>query len=125
VTIEVATRDPVPRPSVDARLMRQALLNLVINAVQSMPRGGTVKLSATEESRDGAAWARVDVVDRGAGIPPEIVERLFEPFFTTKAAGTGLGLAVVKRIVDAHKGEIAIDSTPGRGSRFTVWLPLG
>ncbi|MFN7131053.1 MAG: GAF domain-containing protein, partial [Myxococcales bacterium] len=107
----------------DARMLRQAFINLVTNAVQAMPRGGTVTVRATEEVRGGRVGARVEVADTGPGIPPHLLDRIFQPFFTTKASGTGLGLAVVKRIIDRHSGELWVDSKPGAGSTFTVWLP--
>ncbi len=108
---------PVP---VDVGLLRQAILNMTINAVQSMPGKGTLTLRATRER----FTARIDVGDTGCGISDENLARIFEPFFTTKATGTGLGLAVVKRIVDEHRGELSVESTPGRGTTFTIRLPL-
>jgi signal transduction histidine kinase len=110
----------LPPVSIDARLMRQAVLNVAVNAVQAMPRGGTLIVRAR---RDGT-WARVEIRDSGPGIPDEIRHRIFEPFFTTKASGTGLGLAVVKRIVEGHGGEVAVASDPGSGAAFTIRIPL-
>jgi signal transduction histidine kinase len=78
----------------------------------------------SEEVRDGVAWARLDVSDPGPGIPDMDLERIFEPFFTTKPSDTGLGLAVVKRFVEAHKGAVRVRSAPGKGSTFTIVLPL-
>ncbi|MBI5544122.1 MAG: GAF domain-containing protein, partial [Deltaproteobacteria bacterium] len=91
VTIDLQAEEPLPKPAVDARMLRQALLNLVMNAVQAMPRGGIVTLRADEERRGGLARARIEVADTGPGIPPELAERVFEPFLTTKATGPGLG----------------------------------
>jgi signal transduction histidine kinase len=79
---------------------------------------------ARREQQGGRALLRVDVADQGPGIPSELLHRVFEPFFTTKAKGTGLGLAVVKRILEEHRGEVAVESTPGRGTTFTFRLPL-
>jgi signal transduction histidine kinase len=113
--------DPgLPLVPVDARLIRQAILNVAVNAVQAMPRGGrlTVRLRAEEER------ALLELDDTGPGIPEEVRGRIFEPFFTTKASGTGLGLAVVKRIVDGHGGEISVRSAPGGGASFRLALPL-
>jgi signal transduction histidine kinase len=107
----------------DARMVRQALLNVVLNGLQAMPKGGTLTVRATAERRGGRAYARVDVIDTGLGIPSEVQSRMFQPFFTTKASGTGLGLAVVKRIVEAHRGEIRVESRPGAGTTFTLHLP--
>jgi signal transduction histidine kinase len=106
-------------------MFRQAILNLLLNAIQAMPRGGTVKLRTSVEMLDGHRVACVDVEDEGGGISPEVKDRLFEPFFTTKAKGTGLGLAVVKRILDAHRGDVVVYSEPGKGTRFQLRLPLG
>jgi signal transduction histidine kinase len=112
---------PVP---MDRRLIRQALVNVAVNAIQSMPQGGLVQVRARREAYAGRDHLRIDVADQGPGIPAELLHRVFEPFFTTKAQGTGLGLAVVKRILEEHRGEIAVESTPGRGTTFTFRLPL-
>jgi signal transduction histidine kinase len=108
---------PVP---VDARLVRQALLNLAVNAVQAMPRGGRITVRAR---REGDAVV-VELEDTGPGIPDEVRERIFEPFFTTKASGTGLGLAVVRRIVEGHGGEVRVRTAPGVGTTFALRFPL-
>ncbi len=122
VGIELAREvDPsVPPVPMDARLVRQAVLNLAVNAVQAMPRGGRITVRTR---RDGAA-AVLEIEDTGAGIAEEVKARIFEPFFTTKASGTGLGLAVVKRIVDGHGGRIAVRSQPGAGTVFALSFPL-
>jgi two-component system sensor histidine kinase HydH len=123
VTFAVEVEPELPPIWVDAELIRQAMVNLVMNAAQAMPRGGAVTVRAGPEIRGMARYARVEVQDDGPGIDPELADRVFQPFFTTKAAGTGLGLAVVKRIADAHRAEVAVRSTPGRGSTFILWLP--
>jgi two-component system, NtrC family, sensor histidine kinase HydH len=115
---------PVAPVLVDAHLLRQAFLNLVMNAVQAMPKGGRVTIRATEERRDENDYARVDVIDEGPGIAPGVARRVFQPFFTTKATGTGLGLAVVKRIIEAHNGHVTFHSEQDAGATFTVRLPL-
>jgi signal transduction histidine kinase len=102
----------------DADLVCQVLLGLLGNAAEVTPRGGTVRLEARE--RDGEI--ELAVADRGPGIPPEIAERIFEPFFTTREAGTGLGLAVARQIVEAHQGALAFENLDGGGARFTVRL---
>jgi len=114
--------DPeLPPVALDARLVRQAVLNVAVNAVQAMPRGGRITIRTR---RDGDQ-AVVEIEDSGAGIPDEVKERIFEPFFTTKASGTGLGLAVVKRIVEGHGGAVSVRSAPGSGTVFGLRFPLG
>jgi len=121
----VAEVEPdLPPVRMDRRLIRQALVNVAVNAAQAMPRGGTVRVSARKESWLGAFQLRIDLRDEGGGIPPEVAPRIFEPFFTTKAKGTGLGLAVVKRIVEDHQGEVEVTSELGRGTTFTFRLPI-
>jgi two-component system sensor histidine kinase HydH len=106
----------------DPDMLRRALVNLVGNAVDAMPNGGTLSVSAGPRP-DGRY--SVVVEDTGIGIPAEERERIFEPYFTTKASGLGLGLVLTKKIVDAHGGEIFVDSTPGKGTRIEVALPVG
>ncbi len=97
-------------------------MNLVGNAVDAMPNGGTLSVSAG--TRPDGRYS-VAVEDTGIGIPAEEREKIFEPYFTTKASGLGLGLVLTKKIVDAHGGEIFVDSTPGKGTRIEVALPAG
>ncbi len=114
---------PLPPVYVDARLMRQALLNLLMNGLQATTDTGRVTMRATRAPCAGKEGVRVEVADDGAGIRQELQKRIFEPFFTTKARGTGLGLSVVRRIVEAHHGEVSVSSAPGAGATFTVLLP--
>jgi two-component system cell cycle sensor histidine kinase/response regulator CckA len=106
----------------DARLLQQALLNLILNAREVSPKGGTIQLAAqrAEDARSLHIWVR----DEGPGIPPDVLPRIFEPLFTTKHNGTGLGLAVTKQIVAMHKGTISAKSVPGAGAEFHIVLPL-
>jgi PAS domain S-box-containing protein len=120
VRVERAVEPGLPPVTMDGHQMRQAFLNVAANAAQAMIRGGTLTVRARREG----PWVRVDLEDEGPGIPPEVRRRVFQPFFTTKPSGTGLGLAVVKRIVEAHRGEVAFENLPGKGTRFTVRLPL-
>jgi len=106
--------------SADADQIQQVLVNLVGNAVQAMPDGGT--LTARTADADGE-WVVFQVEDTGCGIDDEQREKLFEPFFTTKENGIGLGLSVTKSIVEGHRGEISVSSSLGEGSEFTVKLP--
>jgi len=105
--------------SVDGNALRQALLNLIINARQAMPNGGTLRVDALRR----ASGVCVSVTDTGLGIATEDCERIFRPFFSTKAGGHGLGLAFTQRIVREHGGSLALTSTPGTGTTFTIELP--
>jgi signal transduction histidine kinase len=113
--------DPaLPEVPVDARLVRQAVVNVAANAAQAMARGGRITVRTL---RDGDA-AVVELEDDGPGIPEEVEGRIFEPFFTTKATGTGLGLAVVRRIVEGHGGTVRVRPGPGAGTVFALRFPL-
>lgn len=109
----------------DAGQLKQALLNLVLNALQAMPDGGTLTLTAgtSPVSEAGAFDLRLTISDTGVGIAPGHRSRIFDPFFTTRDEGTGLGLAIVHAIVEAHRGRIDVDSLPGVGTTFTIVLP--
>ena len=99
-------------------MLRRVLVNLVLNAVQAMPKGGELTINTTK-AHDSAL---ITIQDTGAGIPAENLEKIFNPFFTTKAQGQGLGLAICKRLVEAQGGEITVTSDVGKGSTFTVKL---
>jgi len=103
--------------------LQQVFVNLLINAFQAMPEGGTLTVS-TDNGDDGRSVV-VELADTGVGIPSENLSKIFDPFFTTKAPdrGTGLGLSITQRIVTDHGGTIRVESTPGRGTRFTITLP--
>jgi len=103
----------------DAARMEQMLLNLLLNAVQATPPGGSVTVSASRQGQ----WLQLRLQDSGQGIAPEDLPRIFEPFFTRRARGTGLGLAICKKIIDEMNGTIDVSSLPGRGSVFTLSLP--
>ena len=112
----------IPQPvwlEADPAQLRQVVLNLLINAADATPDGEPVELWA---GADGQR-VRIEIRDRGPGIPPDVKARIFEPFFTTKKGGTGLGLATVHRIVEEHQGSIEVDDRPGGGTVFTVWMP--
>jgi signal transduction histidine kinase len=107
----------------DARLLRQALVNLFLNAYQAMPRAGRLDVRSSRGAIDGRPCAEIVVQDSGAGIAADIVDKIFQPFFTTKATGTGLGLAVVRRIVEGHGGTIDLGRV-SPGAEFRLRLPL-
>ncbi len=120
VELESVIPDDLPEINVDADRMSQVLLNLYLNAIQAMADGGTMTVAV---SRNEAKKSTViSIGDDGPGIPAQDRERIFDPYFTTKADGTGLGLAIVHKIVEAHGGEIDIESDPGRGTKVSVVL---
>ena len=106
----------------DREQIKQVALNLLLNAVQAMPQGGTLTLRG-QNSGDGQ-WIRISIQDSGMGIPSEDMNRLFDPFFSTKEGGVGLGLSIAHRIIDQHHGTIEVKSAPGEGTLFTVCLPI-
>jgi two-component system NtrC family sensor kinase len=111
----------VPMVDADFGQMRQAFMNIVINAIEAIGKGGHLRVATRPLPEEDA----VEIVfqDDGPGIPPELMQKIFDPFFTTKEKGTGLGLSVVYGIVDRHKGRVSVDSEPGKGTRFTIRLP--
>jgi signal transduction histidine kinase len=109
-----------PSVNIDNDEMTQAVRNLIKNGVEVMPEAGKIYVR-TELAGD---MVRIDVEDSGSGIPKETLEKIFAPFFTTKARGTGLGLAVVKKIVDRHKGRVEVSSVVGKGTCFKLFIPL-
>ena len=110
-----------PPVRIDRRILSRALVNLVANAIEAMPRGGTIKVGARRDA--SGAGVVLSVADTGVGLGPEARARLFEPYFSTKSSGTGLGLAIVRRVVEAHGGTIDVASEPGKGTTFTIRLP--
>jgi PAS domain S-box-containing protein len=109
----------LPLAPLDAGQIKQALLNLIKNAMQAMTPGGTLTVETGQNTEE--VW--VSVADTGGGIPPDQVNLIFEPFFTTKKKGTGLGLMIVQRIVRQHGGHIELESRVGLGTTFRIWLP--
>jgi two-component system sensor histidine kinase HydH len=105
--------------------MERVLYNLLLNAAQASPPQGsvTVKTRLFGDTVEGSA-VEIAVIDRGSGIAPKDRESIFNPFFTTKSSGVGLGLAIVSKIVDEHGGRITVESEPGAGSVFHVFLPF-
>lgn len=120
VKVEKRLDPSIGKRSLDAGLLKQAFLNLVLNAIQAMPSGGVL----TVESALGKDGIAVRVSDTGEGISEEDRKKLFSPFFTTKRDGTGLGLAITYRIIRNHKGDIGVESELGKGTTFTVRLPV-
>lgn len=126
VVLELAPHVPVIQA--DRQLLRQVFLNLLTNASDAMPEGGTLTLRVGPGSlQDGRLAVLIEFADTGAGIPPEHLPRVMEPFFTTKeeGKGTGLGLAICRRAVQEHRGTIHITSELGKGTTVRIILPLG
>ena len=112
--------------SVDRNQIKQVVLNLVHNALHAMPTGGELHITTNCRNRDERDWLTFSLTDTGTGIAPENLQRVFEPFFTTRSkdGGTGLGLSVTYGIITDHGGFIEVESQVGKGSTFTVWLPV-
>ncbi len=123
VEVRLHLEPGLPPVSADARLLRQALVNLFTNSFHAMPHGGALTVSAAQVLSDDGPQVRISIHDTGFGIPPDARGKIFQPFFTTKPTGTGLGLAVVKRIVDGHGGRIQLAECE-RGTEFHLILPL-
>ncbi|MFP4445466.1 MAG: two-component system sensor histidine kinase NtrB [Desulfosudaceae bacterium] len=121
ITVTTELDPDTPAVSADADKLRQVLLNLCLNAVQAMQKGGTLTLRLFPDPAGAAAI--IEVADTGEGIEPANQQEIFEPYFTTKQSGTGLGLAVVRNIVQAHEGRIRVDSQPGHGTLIALTLP--
>ena len=122
ITLNAELAADLPNVQCDAAQLEQLVLALVMNAIDAMPHGGTLRVRTQLVPEH--AMVRVQVQDDGTGISPEARANLFEPFYTTKDRGTGLGLAISKSIVDRHRGHIEVESEPGKGSTFSVTLPL-
>lgn len=122
VDVEIELSDDIPTIFADPNQLQQALMAILINACEALVRGGVVRIETTPS----AGGATITISDNGPGMETEVAQRIFEPFYTTKdeASGVGLGLAVVYGIVERHKGSIEVDTHPGRGCRFEIFLPL-
>jgi signal transduction histidine kinase len=112
----------LPTLQLNKEMMRQALLNLMLNAVQAMPQGGELTIQALVENHHVV----LSLIDTGIGIAPETLPKIFRPFFSTKskAGGSGLGLPTTRKIIEAHRGTIEVQSEVGKGTKFTVRLPV-
>lgn len=111
---------PLPPLDFDPKQLRQVLINLFKNALEAMPRGGEIAISTRVSGQN----AEIVLADTGEGMDPEVAANIFQPYFTTKAQGTGLGLAICQSIIRGHGGSISVKSTPGKGTAFTIQLPL-
>jgi len=125
VTVERIYAASLPDVNLDPSLCEQVFHNLALNAYEAMePDGGRLRVEIAPARLDSG---RVEIVfcDSGPGIPPELCEQIFNPFFTTKETGVGLGLSIVSKIVDEHRGSLRVECPPGQGACFHVVLPVG
>ena len=118
--------NPALKAKIDPEHFRQVVLNLLQNATQSMSSGGKIRIVAdyTKDNRLKPDKLLLKISDSGCGMSKEVLEKVFTPFFTTKEGGTGLGLATIKKIVEAHQGEIKVNSELGKGTEVIIGLPL-
>ena len=131
IKVEKEYQASLPQVSLDEALSEQAFVNIIQNAYDAMSveGGGVLRVQVNTARRRSPDRHTVDgvevrIADSGPGIPPDLREQIFNPFVTTKKSGVGLGLSIAQGIAEQHGGKITVDSTPGRGSRFTVTLPL-
>lgn len=110
----------LPDIEIDSNQIKQALLNIIINANQAMPSGGRITVKAQQTNNH----VNIDITDTGVGIPSDRIDKVFDLFYSTKEDGTGLGLSIVKRIIDMHNGEIKVKSKEGEGTTFSIILPI-
>lgn len=125
VTVELHGPDRIVL-AMDAGQLTQVFMNLALNAIQSMPRGGVLRVDCHAEPGPSGrlGWAEITFADTGIGITPEHRQKIFQPFFTTKASGTGLGLSIARRLVEEHGGSVTLEKTSESGSVFRVRLPV-
>lgn len=124
VEIRAPEAPPLPEVPLDRQQIERALINLVKNALEATPPSGHVQVYAEAKDRSGRPGLHFVVADDGPGMSAEVRAQIFTPYFTTKAEGTGLGLSIVERIITEHGGTIEVESEPGQGTRFLIWLPL-
>jgi two-component system sensor kinase FixL len=120
IEARLVEKTPLPPVPFDANQLHQVLINLIKNALEAMPEGGKITIS----SRVRGTNAEISIADTGEGMTPEVAANIFQPYFTTKETGTGLGLANCQSIIQEHGGSILVESRPGRGTTFTILLPL-
>lgn len=122
VTIKTEFASDLPPVKIDAIQFKQVLINIILNGIQSIEKSGTLTLRTSYNSE--ASYICLQIEDTGCGIAPEYIPRLFDPFFTTKEKGTGLGLAVADKIMEVHNGYIEVESVLGKGTCFSLYLPI-
>ncbi len=123
IQLELSLVEDLPMVEVDPRQVEQVLENIVVNAYQAMPEGGKLSIWGVTVERNQRAYVAVHVKDSGIGITRENLSKIFDPLFTTKPKGIGLGLSVCKKLIEANEGDIEVESEPGRGTDFLLYLP--
>lgn len=123
--VEIKTFLPgdLPLVELDVEPFKQGLLNLMLNAVQAMPHGGTLAIQAELDRSTQPPHILLSLIDTGIGMSKEVQEQIFKPFFSLRSGGTGLGLPTLKKCIEAHGGTIALQSEPGKGTKFVITLP--
>ncbi|MFC1820014.1 ATP-binding protein [Thermodesulfobacteriota bacterium] len=121
IEIEWSENRNLPRVLLDPDRFSQCLLNLYLNAIQAMDEGGVLSVKSLLSFNEDI---KIEIADTGKGMNPDEIKKIFDPYFTTKSSGTGLGLAIVHKIIEAHQGRIDVKSTPGKGTVFSVFIPL-
>ena len=110
----------LPQCRLDSNLIKQAILNIIINAEQAMENGGELMIRTSKDKK----YIQIDITDTGPGIPKDIIDKIFQVYFSTKKTGTGLGLPTAKRIIEDHRGTISVQSEEGKGTNFSIKLPI-
>ncbi len=124
IEVRRTVAEDLPPLRADHEQIEQVLLNLILNAADAMPKGGTLRLSAAVEEVAGENYLVLAVRDNGEGMTQAQVANLFAPFLTYKDSGTGIGLAIVKKIMENHQGKVEVESRLGQGSKFTLLFPI-
>jgi signal transduction histidine kinase len=115
--------DPrLPKTMADPIQLQQVFMNLLLNAADAMPNGGTLTAQTLHE--EASLFLRITIRDTGTGIDKSVIDKIFQPFFTTKPKGTGLGLSITKRLIEQHGGSIRVANNPNGGAAFTIDLPI-
>lgn len=124
--VEIKTFLPgdLPLIELDVEPFKQGLLNIMLNAVQAMPQGGTLSIQAELDQTSLPPRLLLNFIDTGIGMTPEVREQIFKPFFSLRPGGTGLGLPTLKKVVECHGGTITVQSEPGKGTKFIIALPV-
>jgi signal transduction histidine kinase len=124
IEIRSAVAEDLPPFLADRAQVEQVLLNVILNASEAMPRGGVLRLSAILEEVEGVPHIALSIRDNGLGMSPRQLENLFAPFLTTKDSGTGIGMAIVKKIMENHQSKVQVESRVGQGTRFRLLFPV-